>query len=297
MAGVARTSRRSTPSAQRPAPTPAPAGAFDTSTGIAEIIGDPADPTRATLYVNGVPSSPLFTAAAGNLLDLEFEYLQQLAAILDSPLVAPAGGPLAVLHLGGGACALARHLDASRPGSRQVVVEVDAALARHVREHVDLPRSPALRLQVGDARARLATRHDASADAIVRDAFAGDTTPRHLATREFLLDAARVLRRGGIYLANVVDRTGALAGASLRDELATAADVFGGAAHVALVGEPAVLRRRRYGNVVLVASPVPLAAPRGIDRVLRGGPAPAHWVPGEELSTMMAQGHVIHDAA
>ncbi len=295
MVGVARTSRRST--GAQPSQEPAPTGAFDTSTGAAELVGDPADPTRATLFVNGVPSSPVFTAPAGNLLDLEFEYLQHLAAILGSDLLAGEGAPLSVLHLGGGACALARHLDAARPGSRQVVVEVDAALAQRVRELVDLPRAPAVRLQVGDARTRLATRRDASADAIVRDAFAGDTTPRHLATREFMADVARVLRPGGAYLANVVDRTGAPAGASLRDELATAADVFGGSAHVALVGEPAVLRSRRYGNVVLVASPVPLTAPGGLERVLRGGPAPAHWVPGAELEQMIASAHVIHDEA
>lgn len=267
--------------------------AWTTSTGTAQIVPEPGDPSRSTLYVNGVPSSPVHAGPAGDVLDLGFEYLQVMAAILDSPLAGPPGAPLAAVHLGGGACSLARHVAASRPRSRQVVVEVDALLAQRVREVVDLPRSPWLRLQVGDAAQRLAKRPDASAGAVVRDAFAGDTVPAHLTTEVFVADVARVLGPGGVYLANVVDRTGAPAGAPLRSELVTAAAVFGGSGHVAVVGEPAVLRGRRFGNAVLVASARLLAVPPGLERVLRGGPAPARWVDGAELEGLAAGGTVL----
>ena len=265
------------------------------STGTAHVVPDPGDPTRSVLYVNGVPSSPLHAAPAGDVLDLGFEYLQVMAAVVDSPLAGAPHAPVAAVHLGGGACALARHVAAARPRSRQVVVEVDALLAQKVREVVDLPRSPWLRLSVGDARERLSGRPDASADVVVRDAFAGDTVPGHLTTSAFVADVARVLGAAGLYLANVVDRTGAPAGAPLRSELATALAVFGGPGHVAVIGEGAVLRGRRYGNAVLVASPAPLVVPAGLERLLRVGPAPARWVDGAELAALAAGGRVLEE--
>lgn len=224
-------------------------GSYAVTTGTARLVRDRTDPDVWTLFVNGVPSSPV------HLRDpavLDFEYLQWMADVLAvaSPVEAPA--PLDVVHLGGGACALARHVEAVRPGSRQLVVELDADLARLVRQWFDLPRAPRLRLQTADARDGLARRRDASADAVVRDVFAGEVTPHHLMTRGFLADAARVLRPGGLYLANVAD-PGSLA--LLRAEAGTLLSVF---PHAAVVAEPAALRRRRYANAVLVGSDVPL---------------------------------------
>jgi spermidine synthase len=63
------------------------------------------------------------------------------------------------LHLGGGALTLPRYLAHTRPGSRQLVAEVDDALTDLVREHLPLPpgtasgcgpRTPA-RCRVGPA--------------------------------------------------------------------------------------------------------------------------------------------------
>ncbi len=279
--------------APAPPPPEAPlAGRWQTSTGWAELVPDAGDPQRATLWVNGVPSSPVNAVDPG---DLEFEYLQRMADVLELATDPAPPAPLRVVHLGGGACALARHVEAVRPGSRQVVVEVDAELARLVRQQVPLPRSPLVRVQVGDARARLATRPDGSADVVVRDVFAGDTTPVHLTTAGFLREVRRVLAPGGLYLANVVDRTGAPAGAPLRAEVATAVEVFGGLGHVALLGEPAVLRGRRYGNVVLVARHGPLHVPAALERRLRGGAAPAHLVTGGGLEASARAGWVLAD--
>lgn len=63
--------------------------------------------------------------------------------------------------------------------------------------------------------------------------------------------AARALRADGIYAANLAD--GAPFG-FVRSQLATFATAFG---ELALIAEPAVLRGRRFGNLVLVASREP----------------------------------------
>ena len=47
--------------------------------------------------------------------------MQAFADVLDA---LPAG-PLAVTHVGGGGCTLARYLAATRPGSSQIVLEPD----------------------------------------------------------------------------------------------------------------------------------------------------------------------------
>ena len=233
--------------AARTRPDPVP-GTYRVDTGEAHLLRDPTLPARWTLWLNGVPSSPVRTDRPDVL---EFEYLAWMAAVLEQHAEA-AGPPRDLLHLGGGACALPWALEARWPDRRQVVAELDGELARLVREWFDLPRSPRLRVQVGDARAVLARRRDASADVVVRDVFAGALTPRHLTTQQFVTDVVRVLRPGGLYLANVADRP-PLDG--LRSEVATTTAVF---SHVALVAETSMLRGRRYANAVLVASTAPV---------------------------------------
>ena len=268
--------------ARRP---PLEAGSWPTSTGGVEWVPERGDPQSWTLYVNGVPSSPIHL---GDPRVLEFEYLQWMADAIELASPRPAPQPLRALHLGGGACALPRHLAAVRPGSRQVVVELDAELARLVREWLDLPRAPQLRLQVADARAGLAARPDDSAEVVVRDVFAGDATPVHVSTAEFLADVARVLSPGGLYLANAVDRTSPV---GLRAELATLASVFPATA-VAL--EPGVLRGRRHGNAVLLGSDAPLPL-EALTRALYSGGAPARLLHGSAFTALTSGAAVLHD--
>lgn len=269
---------------RRTPPGPVPvAGRHPVSTGEAELVPDPSDSDRWTLLVNGVPSSPV---QLDDATELEFEYLRWMADVVDVAWDAPE--TLDVVHLGGAACALPRYVDAARPGSRQVVIELDAELARLVRRWFDLPRSPRLRIQVADARDGLARRHDASADVVVRDVFAGDATPPHVRTTQFVTDVARVLRAGGIYLANVADAP-PLHG--LRAELATASSVF---AHVALVGETAMLRGRRYANAVVVASQRPLPLP-ALQRRVSSGAVAARLVHGDRLADLAGSATPLRD--
>ncbi len=284
------------------------------ATGTAEVRRSPDDPDGVTLLVNGVPSSHLDLS---DPLRLEFEYMQQMAAVLDrtaarttlpppgarAPGTRPVGdgapgdgtrtaAPLRVTHLGAAGCALARWVDATHPGSRQVAVDLDPVLVALVREWFDLPRAPALRLRTGDARAELATLPDGGADAVVRDVFAGDRTPAHVGTLEFVQDVARALRPGGVYLANCADRPPL---DHARDEVATLAAVFG---HVGLVAEPGVLRGRRYGNLVLVGTDDPaVLTDASLARELRSLPVPARLLTGDELRSFAGRHVPLRDPA
>jgi spermidine synthase len=257
-------------------------GPVRTSTGVVELVRDPDRPGAVTLYLDDAESSHV------DLLDptyLEFEYMQQMLAVLD--VMRP--GPLRAVHLGGAACTFARALDALRPGSAQLVVEIDAELARLAREWFDLPRAPRLRIRVGDARAALGTLAPGSWDVLVRDAFHGPDVPAHLRTVEAAHEARAALAPGGLYLANLTDRP-PLRGA--REEVATLRTAF---AHVALVADPAILRGRRFGNVVLACSSDPLPGP-DLARVLRGLALPVRLVEGTRLDDFVGTTPPLHDA-
>ena len=170
---------------------------------------------------------------------LEFDYLRRMRDLVQ------ATGARRVVHVGGAACALARALAAERPADRQEVIEFDPAVVELARAHLGLRRAPGLRVRVGDGRAVLAGRPDGSADAVLIDAFVGAQVPRHLVTVEALRDLARV---AGVVAVNVVD-TRSMPGAS-----AIAAGLAETFALVLALGAPAILAKRRGGNVILVGA-------------------------------------------
>ncbi|ROR35526.1 spermidine synthase [Kitasatospora cineracea] len=195
---------------------------------------------------------------------LEFEYVQRIAHLLD--VVADSGEPLDVLHLGGGGLTLPRYLAKTRPGSSQQVVELDGPLTEFIAEH--LPWPSGIEVTVGDARAVLESVAAASVDVVVADVFRGSRTPAHLTSVEFVRLAAAALRPGGCYAANLADGPPL---AFAKAQATTVAAVF---AHVCLVAEPAVLRGRRYGNVLLIGSDEPLPSSE-LARLLAADPFPA----------------------
>ncbi len=238
-----------------------------------------------TLWINGAESSYLDLQ---DPLRLEFAYMQHMAAVIDQ--VPTPDRPVRVVHLGAAGCALARRIDATRV-ARQVAVEIDPVLADQVRGWFDLPRSPRLRIRVGDARAELAGLAGTDTDVVVRDVFAGDHTPRHVTTAEFVEDVARALRPGGVYLANCVDRPPLVAA---RSELATLAAVL---PRVGIIAEPAQLRGRRYGNLVLVGTTDPdLLDDPELHRALRRLAVPARLLHGAEVPRFTAGAAARHDA-
>lgn len=224
---------------RRPEPT---AGRYPVDRGTAELLQDADRDTGWELDVEGVPQSYVDTADPTHL---EFEYVRLVGDVLD---LLPEG-PLDTLHLGGGACTLARYVAATRPSSRQLVVEADAGLAELVREQFG---TAGFRLRVGDARAELTALPDDGSDAVVGDVFDGAALPPHASTLEHLREVRRVLRPGGTYVVNVADGSPL---AFARAQAATLSAVF---PHTVLLADPGVLRGRRFGNVVLAGSAVPL---------------------------------------
>jgi len=179
---------------------------------------------------------------------LDFEYVQYLASVLETR---PAG-PLTVTHIGGGGLSLPRYLNATRPGSVQLVLEPDAELTELVRSRLPLPRHHRIRIRPVAGREGIAALGDRSADLVVLDAYADGRVPASLSTAEFFTDVARVLRRDGLLLANLVDEP---TFGYLRRVLAGMAGSF---PELVLVTSTDVLRGRRFGNVVMAAARRPL---------------------------------------
>ncbi|GHC98899.1 spermidine synthase [Zhihengliuella salsuginis] len=247
-------------------------GEFEIDTGTARLERDRFS-TGWILYVNGVPSSHVDLAAPEQL---DFEYMRWIAALMRARFAPDDFGErkLRALHLGGGACSMARWVHATYE-ARQVVVELDGKLADYVRQWFDLPRAPLLRLRQGEAGQVLGSLTEATRDVVIRDVFAGDATPDALTGEETARDADRVLDAGGLYIVNCGDRPDL---ANFRREAGVLRSVFG---HVVAVADPAMFKGRRRGNVIIACSQEPVVAEvaaAGLRRELLGGGVPAaYW--------------------
>ena len=208
-----------------------------------------------TVHMDGSPQSHV---QPDDPTVLVFEYVQHLALVLDALTPGPPA-PLAVTHVGGAGLTLPRYVEATRPGSPQIVLEPDAALTALVREQVPLPRRHRIRVRPVDGLTGIAALRDASAGVVVTDAYAGGRVPGELVGATYATQLARVLGPGGVALWNLADEPGLR---WVSRVVATVRDVL---PEVALVATHEVLKRRRFGNVVLVASSTPLP----IDRLRR----------------------------
>ena len=250
--------------------------------GRAELLRDADRRAAWMLMIDGVPQSHVDLEDPGYL---DFEYVRRIGHVIDA--AAPAGQPLRVLHLGAGALTLARYVAATRPGSPQLAVEVDAALVDLIR--LRLPLDTKVRVRVGDARTELERLAAARFDVMIADVFAGGRTPAHLTSAEFWAAARRVLRGTGVVAANVAD------GAPLahaRAQVATARTAF---PHACLIADAAVLRGRRFGNLVLAASPGPLPV-EALTRRAAGDPMPGRVRHGRDLERFTAGARPVTDA-
>jgi len=246
--------------------------------GTAELVADPDRPNAWTLMLDGVPQSHVDLDRPDRL---DFEYVRRVGHLID--LAAPPGKPLRALHLGGGGCTLPRYIAATRPRSGQQVVEVDGALVAFVREHLPFARDQRVRIRTGDARQVLERVPEAAFDMVFCDVFAGGRTPAALTSTEFVALAARALRVGGIYAANIAD------GPPLAFARAQAATVRSVLPYTCLLAEPAVLRGRRFGNLVLAAAK--FGPPVPYDQLLRrvaADPFQARLLHDDDLNAFVA---------
>ncbi|WP_457972736.1 spermidine synthase [Arthrobacter sp. D1-17] len=261
-------------------------GVYYIDTGDCELIADQDNSTGWLLRINGVMSSHIDLA---DPLFLDFEYMRWIAALVESRWPPESRAKLRGLHLGGGACSLARYFSAAYPDARQVVVELDGKLAEYVRGWFDLPKAPLLRIRVGEARAVTETLTPDTRDFIIRDVFAGARTPRSLTTSEFTKHVKRVLAPGGVYVMNSGD------GPDLKNAREDAATLAVSFKHTVIIADPAMLKGRRYGNMVMAGSDLPFDDDPRLARRLLGGAVPAHIWDDAKVRAFAAGASVRHD--
>ncbi len=254
--GVAGRSRLKAATAGGSAAAVVGAGAFliapqpcDTETAYhcAKVVVDPYRPTGRVLQLDTLRHSYV------DLEDptyLEFAYMRAFGAVIDE--MRPKGQPIRALHIGGGGGTLPRYVDATRPGSDNLILEIDGGVVDIDREELGLVTGNGIEVQIRDGRTGLAVQPDGGRDVVVMDAFGGIAVPWHLTTREVVEDVRRVVGDKGLYLVNVIDYWPTK---FARAEVATVASIF---RHVALVSYASVFDGTGGGNILILASDSPL---------------------------------------
>jgi hypothetical protein len=241
-------------------------GRYDVDLGEAELLRDDDTEDGWLLSVDGVAQSYVDRADPTHL---EFDYVRLMGDVVDT--LPP--GPLTAVHLGGGGCTLPRYVAATRPGSRQLVVELDAGLAELVRRSFG---TAGFRLRVGDARAELPRLRQGESDLVVADVFAGSVVPVPVTTLEWVEQVRDLLAPGGVLLVNVAD------GRPLPFARAQVATLRAAFPEVLLLADPSVLRGRRFANLVLAASTAPFDEAALVRTVSRAA-GRARLLSGQEL--------------
>lgn len=212
------------------------------------INTDRADPDVRVLVLDNL------THAAVDLRDptnLRFGYVRRFADATVS-LRAGLGRAPDVLHVGGGGFTFPRYLEAMHPEARQTVLELDPRVLEIARSELAFAPSDRIDVRLGDARQSIRALPSDAFDLVIGDAFGGLAVPWHLTTTAFLDEVARVLRPDGAYVANLIDYPPL---AFVRAEVATLATRF---AHVTVIGSHRIIEGEDGGNLVLVASEIPI---------------------------------------
>jgi hypothetical protein len=244
-------------------------------------------PGSFTLVVDGTPQSHVNLE---NPDELFFEYIQRIGHVIDQ--LGMPGEPITAVHLGAGAFTLPRYIEATRPGSRQQVIEIESDLVDLVRAYLPLPRAASIRVRHGDARevlGKLPPGLRGQVDLLVVDVFSGARTPAHVTSLEFYTEAVSLLKPDGVIVANVAD------GPGLAFARGQAATMLAATGHVAALAETQILKGRRFGNVVMVGSRQKLPM-EWMPRLLAGGPHPSKVVADAELLNWIAGAPIVTDA-
>ncbi|MCW2841974.1 MAG: spermidine synthase [Aeromicrobium sp.] len=249
-----------------------------------EIVPDRDRASASTLRIDGTDQSYV---DLDDPTRLEFDYVQRMADAIDghgTPVE-----PLRCVHIGGAGMTIPRYVAATRPRSSQVVLEPDAELTALVRERLPLPRNGGIKVRAVDGRTGVAALRDDFADVVVLDAFDGDRIPAELSTAEFFADLARVTVADGLVLLNLADHAPF---PYLRRAVRGVCDAFG---EVMISAEPATLKGRRFGNVLVMASQAPLPW-QALARRAASSPFPYRVVPYREVVTTFAAKRPFTDA-
>ena len=243
-----------------------------------------------TLVVDGTPQSNVDVDDPTHLF---FEYVQRIGHVIDQ--LGMPGEPITALHLGAGAFTLPRYVHATRPGSRQQVIELESDLVDFVRQELPLPRNASIRVRHGDARevlGKLPSGLRGSVDLVVVDVFSGARTPAHVTSIEFYREVVAMLSPNGVVAINIADGPGL---AFARGQAATLVTAVGAEGEVAALAETQILKSRRFGNIVLIGSRSELPL-EWMPRLLAGGPHPSKVVTGRELTDWIAGAPIVTDS-
>ena len=246
---------------------------------LAKLSRDRFTASGVVLSVDGIAQSQV---NPDDPTDLQFEYIRRIGHIVD--LFRPTTAPITAVHLGAGALSVPRYIAHTRPGSRSQVIEWEQELVNLVREHIPWDPSWSIRVRYGDARESLGslpTGLVGSVDLVVVDLFSGSSTPSHLTTLEFYQEIRPLLRPDGLIVINVVDGKPQ---DFTRAQCRTLKEAFG---FVGLSGESGVVRGRRFGNVVLVATRED-DEPEWWGSLQRLGPHPTSVLSGASLDRFIA---------
>ncbi|HEU5222073.1 MAG TPA: fused MFS/spermidine synthase [Candidatus Lumbricidophila sp.] len=206
-----------------------------------------------TLLVDGDAQSHVDLDDATRLF---FEYTRRIGHVFDvvgDPQGAPTA-PIRALHLGGGAFTLPRYLAATRPGSDQLVVEIDAELVALVQEQAPLPPRSGITVTVADAATevgRLAAGHPF--DVVVVDLYVGLHIPAFALTADFVTACARLVAPGGALVWNIADVAGLGRLTTLVELVRRTTPMLA----LVAAGTSDVVDGTAEGNIVLVAATQP----------------------------------------
>ncbi|MGH8916033.1 MAG: fused MFS/spermidine synthase, partial [Acidimicrobiia bacterium] len=214
---------------------------------------------------------------------VEFRYLRVMVDVVDTEMPP---GPLQVLSIGGGGFTFPGYLEATRPGTDNLVLEIDASLVDIGREELGLDDD--IEVIVDDARRSIETVPAGSVDVAVGDAFTGLAVPWHLTTVEFVEEVAERLAPDGIYMVNVID-TGDLDFA--RSETVTLLEVF---EHVAVLAPPDYLAGVSGGNFVLVGSDGPIDV-EAVEAAIRARGGIEQGITGTDLTGFVRDARPLTD--
>ncbi|MEY3310635.1 MAG: hypothetical protein RL107_771, partial [Actinomycetota bacterium] len=206
------------------------------------------DQWRPGSWILSIDDTPQSHVDMADPTVLHFEYIARMGHVIDAAF--PAGQSITAIHLGAGALTIPRYIEATRPGSRQQVIEIERDLIDFVREHCPLPRGASIRCRYGDAREVMESLPKGllgQVNLVIVDVFHGARTPAHVTSVEFYSAIKELLSPNGIVVANVADGPPM---SFARGQLATLRYAFGDAFGVA---EQGVANSKRFGNVVIGA--------------------------------------------
>lgn len=262
----------------------------------ARIIPDGFSDSGYILEIGGAEQSHVDLADPTHIF---YEYLRRIGNMID--VLAPAGEPLTVAHLGAGALTLARYLQATRPGSAQIAVDIERELPSLVIDELPLPAGTRLNVIIDDARAVIARLTDAVAqlctqtgeeptgaepstglDAVILDIFSGWSAPEHLTEETFYRELRGVLSPEGVMIINVGDDPG------FSFFTVQACHLLNVCEHVWCLTEANMLDGKHPGNLILVGTSHALTDELRA-RLTAAGPHPAVVLDTFEVGELIAK--------